>query len=99
MARPPRPRIVTGRPIATVYRPASVPARDLAWVNLTLDEFEAIRLIDAEGLDQEAVAAQMGLLEDEKMNRMVQALGRKLLRGVPRRNFDFQFKIVRHTVQ
>ena len=61
MPRPPRQRIVTGQPIATVYKPAGVPARELQWINLTLDEFEAIRLIDAEGLDQETVATQMGV--------------------------------------
>jgi len=45
----------------------------------------------------EAVAAQMGLLEDEKLKRLVQQIGRKLLRGVPRRNFDFQFHVVDQT--
>ena len=47
--------------MATVYKPAGVPARELQWINLTLDEFEAIRLIDGDGLDQETVAAQMGV--------------------------------------
>ena len=61
MPRPPRQRIVTGQPIATVYKPAGIPARGLQWINLTLDEFEAIRLIDGKGLDQETVAAQMGV--------------------------------------
>ena len=61
MARPPRQRIVSGQPMATVYKPAGVPARELQWINLTLDEFEAIRLIDGDGLDQETVAVQMGV--------------------------------------
>jgi len=61
MARPTRQRIVAGQPVATVYKPAGVPARVLQWVNLTLDEFEAIRLVDGVGLDQEAAAAQMGV--------------------------------------
>ena len=61
MARPPRQRMVLGQPIAAVYKPAGIAARNLRWVNLTLDEFEAIRLIDGEGLDQETVAAQMGV--------------------------------------
>jgi predicted DNA-binding protein (UPF0251 family) len=61
MARPPRQRIVASEPIATVYKPAGIPARQLQWTNLTLDEFEAIRLIDGERLDQETVAAQMGV--------------------------------------
>jgi len=45
----------------TVYKPAGIPARELHWINLTLDEFEAIRLIDGEGLDQETVAERMGV--------------------------------------
>ncbi|MDY7010112.1 MAG: DUF134 domain-containing protein [Planctomycetota bacterium] len=61
MPRPRLQRIVAGQPVVTVYKPAGVPARVLQWVNLTLDEFEAIRLIDNEGLDQETVAVQMGV--------------------------------------
>ena len=59
MPRPPRPRRVAGNPVATVFKPAGVPARDLEWTQLTLDEFEAVRLVDGEGLDQESVAERM----------------------------------------
>ena len=59
MARPPIQRRVVGQPVVTIYKPAGVPARQLQWINLTLDEFEAIRLIDGAGLDQDTVAAQM----------------------------------------
>jgi len=61
MARPQLQRIITGQPITTVYKPAGVPARQLHWTNLMLDEFEAIRLIDGEGQDQQTVATQMGV--------------------------------------
>ncbi len=61
MPRPRLQRIVSGQPVVTVYKPAGVPAGDLQWVTLTLDEFEAIRLVDGEGLDQEAVAERMGV--------------------------------------
>ena len=61
MPRPRLQRIVAGQPVVTVYKPAGVPVGALQWVNLTLDEFEAIRLIDNDGLDQEAAAAQMGV--------------------------------------
>lgn len=47
--------------MATVYKPAGVPARELQWTQLALDEFEAVRLIDGQGLDQETAAAQMGV--------------------------------------
>ena len=61
MARPLRQRRISGSPVATVYKPAGVPARELDWVGLTLDEFEAIRLVDDEGLDQDAAAERMGV--------------------------------------
>jgi predicted DNA-binding protein (UPF0251 family) len=61
MARPPRQRIIAGQPPVTVYKPAGVPARELQWTTLTLDEFEAVRLVDGEGLGQEAAAARMGV--------------------------------------
>lgn len=61
MPRPPRQRRVYGAPVATVYKPAGIPVRALQWTQLALDEFEAIRLVDGEGLDQETVAAQMGV--------------------------------------
>jgi len=61
MPRPPRQRIVASQPTATVYKPAGVPARQLQWTQVTLDEFEVIRLVDGEGLDQDAVAERMGV--------------------------------------
>ena len=61
MPRPPRQRIVGCQPTATVYKPAGVPARQLQWTQVTLDEFEAIRLVDGEGMDQDAVAERMGV--------------------------------------
>ena len=61
MARPPKRRTVSGQPPVTVYKPAGVPARELQWTTLRLDEFEAIRLVDGEGLDQQAAAMQMGV--------------------------------------
>ena len=33
----------------------------MSTVNLTLEEFEAIRLVDLEGMDQEEAAFQMGV--------------------------------------
>ena len=53
--------MVAGQPVATVYKPAGIPARQLQWMRLTLDEFEAIRLVDGQGLDQETAATHMGV--------------------------------------
>jgi len=40
------------------------------------------------------VVAEMGLYEDPKLNAYVERIGRRLLRGVPRRSFKYQFAIV-----
>ena len=58
----PRPccwRLVAGRPAAAIFKPIGIPMRDLEEVVMTLDEFEAIRLADLEGLYQEQAADQM----------------------------------------
>ena len=52
-------RQIENLPAASWFKPASVPLRDLEEVVLTLDEIEAVRLADAEGLYQEQVAGQM----------------------------------------
>ena len=41
-----------------------------------------------------AVAAQMGLLGDAALDDYVGGIGRKLLRGLPYRGFDYQFRVV-----
>jgi len=59
MPRPCCQRRVAGQPAAAVFKPLGVPLRDLETVEMTLDEFEAIRLADLDGLYQESAAAQM----------------------------------------
>ncbi len=59
--RPSSCRLVSGAPGAVLFKPAGVPAQLLAEVVMTLDEFEAIRLADLEGLYQEEAAGRMGI--------------------------------------
>jgi hypothetical protein len=61
MSRPQCCRRIAGRPIASVFHPAGIPARDLGEIVLALDEFEAIRLADLEGLYQEQAAERMSV--------------------------------------
>lgn len=61
MPRPPKQRRIQGHPPANVFKPAGVPARELSWTTLSLDEFEAIRLVDGESQDQESAARRMGV--------------------------------------
>jgi uncharacterized protein len=59
MARPKCCRRVAGEPPCQIFKPAGVPASALEQVVLSMDEFEAIRLADLEGLYHDKAAAQM----------------------------------------
>ena len=61
MPRPCKNRFISVQPISVVYKPAGIPARQLEWVTLHLDEFETLRLLDHIGLDQEKAALEMGI--------------------------------------
>ncbi len=61
MPRPHKHRCINARPLSVVYKPTGVPARELEWVTLHLDEFEALRLLDHAGFDQEKTALEMGV--------------------------------------
>ncbi|MGQ9498907.1 MAG: DUF134 domain-containing protein [Dissulfurimicrobium sp.] len=61
MPRPPKCRIVNQEPLVVYFKPCGIPMRNLKEVVLSVDGFEAIRLTDLEGLDQEAAAAKMGI--------------------------------------
>jgi predicted DNA-binding protein (UPF0251 family) len=43
------------------FKPAGIPLRELSEVGLTVEELEAIRLVDLKDLDQEDAAKEMGV--------------------------------------
>lgn len=57
--RPKKTRWVECAPGERCFRPQCKPKNKLEGVNLTIDEFEAIRLADLEKLTQEEVAKRM----------------------------------------
>lgn len=59
MPRKKRVCLVEFLPAAVYYKPAGIPLLELDEVNLSVEELEAIRLKDLEGLDQEQCAEQM----------------------------------------
>ncbi len=59
MPRIPSCRRILSKPLVPVFRPAGVPECEADSVVMTLDEFEAIRLADLEGLYQEQAAGRM----------------------------------------
>ncbi|HOU27950.1 MAG TPA: DUF134 domain-containing protein [Thermoleophilia bacterium] len=73
MPRPPIERTVSGVPRVTLFKPAGVPVRDLEQLRLGVDELEALRLVDLEGLTHEQAAEVMGVSR--------QTVGRVLERG------------------
>ena len=61
MVRPKRCRIIKQSPDFTYFKPQGIPMANLEEVVLHLDEFEAIRLKDLEGLEQDKAAEKMGI--------------------------------------
>ncbi|MFC2000946.1 DUF134 domain-containing protein [Chloroflexota bacterium] len=61
MPRPPKCRRVAFLPDVTYFKPAGIPLRILDEVQLSVEEAEAIRLKDLEGLDQEEGAGRMNI--------------------------------------
>jgi len=59
MARPEKLRCVAQLPNVGFFKPAGIPANALQGIRLSLEEVEAIRLKDLEGLEQEECAHQM----------------------------------------
>ncbi|MEN6321161.1 MAG: DUF134 domain-containing protein [Syntrophaceae bacterium] len=68
MARPRLCRKAGCLPESQYFKPRGIPLSTLEEINLTIDEFEAIRLTDLEGLYQDKAA--------EKMNVSRQTFGR-----------------------
>jgi predicted DNA-binding protein (UPF0251 family)/DNA-directed RNA polymerase subunit RPC12/RpoP len=48
-------------PPATYYKPAGIPLRELDEIELSVEEFEALRLKDLEGLEQAQCGERMGV--------------------------------------
>ncbi len=61
MPRPRRWRWVMAQPSSTYFKPRGVPLAVLEEIVLTVDEHEAIRLADLEGLQQEEAADRMNV--------------------------------------
>jgi predicted DNA-binding protein (UPF0251 family) len=59
MARPPKCRRVEFEPQITYFKPAGIPTYQLQELILNVEELEAIRLKDKEGLEQEECAERM----------------------------------------
>lgn len=61
MSRPKRKRLVTHPPLMEGFKPFGVPIADLEPVFLLYEEYEAIRLLDYQGLTQFEAGKEMGV--------------------------------------
>ena len=68
-----------------VFKPQGIPLRELPAVQLAIDEFEALRLCDGEGLDQAAAGQRMGVSRGT-VQRLVTAGRRKLIAALVARH-------------
>ena len=61
MGRPHKKRFVGYNPGVSYFKPRGIPMRELEEIRLTVDEREALRLADLEGLSHEEAGQQMGV--------------------------------------
>ncbi len=61
MSRPRLCRRVQCEPFVTYFKPKGIPLRKLEEVVLTVDEFEAVRLKDLQGMEQEECSRKMNI--------------------------------------
>lgn len=76
----PRPfcyRRIAGMPAVPIFKPIGIPVRELEEVVMTLDEFEAMRLADLNGLYQEQAAEQMNISRPT-FSRIIDSAHRKM---------------------
>ncbi len=73
MVRPLKPRCLGCAPAADYFKPVGIPLRELEEVALALDELEALRGVDLEGLQQAEVAARMGVSRQTVGNLLARA--------------------------
>jgi predicted DNA-binding protein (UPF0251 family) len=83
MPRPPCTRRVAAPPRCSYFKPAGVPLSHLEEVNLSVDELEALRLADLEGLYQDDAASRMGISRPT-FARIVEASRRKVAEALVR---------------
>jgi predicted DNA-binding protein (UPF0251 family) len=77
MPRPHCPRRVDAMPPQTHFKPRGVPVAQLEEIQLSVDELEALRLADLEGLYHEDAAARMNVSRPT-FGRIVEAARRKV---------------------
>ena len=77
MVRPRKCKKVYATPGITYFKPRAVPMTELEEVELTVEEFEAIRLKDRKGYEQKKVAKMMGISQPT-LHRLLSSARKKI---------------------
>ena len=101
MPRPKNERIVHEPPLFTEFKPVGIPGRSLKQVSLSLDEYEAIRLADVEGMSHEEAAVEMGVsrstfsrLVEKSRNKIAEFIFRGKWLSIEGGNIHFRKNII-----
>ena len=73
MPRPRKCRRVGRMPVYAFFRPHGVPLHQLTGVNLPVEAMEALRLVDAKGLNRAEAAEAMGISQPTLSRTLTQA--------------------------
>ncbi|MHC1728371.1 MAG: DUF134 domain-containing protein [Syntrophobacteraceae bacterium] len=81
MSRPKCCRRISGKPACSVFMPIGVTVQPVEEILLSIDEFEAIRLADLEGLYQESGAERMSVSR-QTFGRILESARRKVATAI-----------------
>jgi predicted DNA-binding protein (UPF0251 family) len=81
MPRPFKRRKIRGNPNSDYFKPAGVPIRDLNEIELSLEEFEVIRLIDYEETPQEK-ASKLMEISQPTLSRILKSARKKISEAI-----------------
>ena len=81
MVRPKLCRRIFSEPNVTYFKPRGIPLSDLEKSILTIDEFEAIRLKDLEGLEQAECAKRMNISQPT-FHRLILSARKNIADGI-----------------
>ncbi len=73
MARPIKPKLVREAPRTDYFKPRGIPMAQLEEITLSVEELEALRLVDLEGMYQEDAAREMGISRQTIQRMIVEA--------------------------
>jgi len=77
MVRPKKCKMVYAEPGVTYFKPRAIPLIELKEVELSVEEFEALRLKDYEGLEQVRVAKRIKISQPT-LHRLLKSARRKV---------------------